>query len=186
MAKNNMKTTCNSARLTSGSAEVMDPEDRPLMVMPLTEIHRQLLPHRSVAVLVYSQEGKLYLQKRSRGKRHFPGRWDISASGHVEPGQAARDTALAELSRKLNIKAEQLRFVRLLPASPGTGFEFTSIFALERVHWQPEPNQDEVEEGFFYSAEEIRYLIREFRELLTPRLVHLWETGLPFPTWGAV
>ncbi|WP_022662865.1 NUDIX hydrolase [Paucidesulfovibrio longus] len=168
------------------SVEVMDTRNRPLLVMPLPDVHRQLLPHRSVTVLIYDQENKLFLQKRSHKKSIFPGRWDVSSSGHVLAGEATRDAALRELRFELGIEAERLRFVQKLPSSPGTGFEFTTVFALDRYAQEMEPNPDEVEEGYFYSAEEIHYLVREFRELLTPGLVHLWEVGLPFPSWDVL
>lgn len=166
--------------------EVVDVQNRPLMVMPLPDVHRQLLPHRAVIVLVYDQENKLYLQKRCRNKSIFPARWDISSSGHVLPGESSLDAALRELRFELGIEAEKLKFIQNLSSSPGTGFEFTDVYTLERYHLQPEPNPEEVEEGYFYSAEEIQYLVREFRELLTPGLVHLWEVGLPFPSWDMV
>ncbi|MGE4292576.1 MAG: NUDIX domain-containing protein [Desulfovibrio sp.] len=175
-----------SAQAAPKSVEVMDVRNRPLMVMPLPDVHRQLLPHRAVTVLVYDQENKLYLQKRSHAKSIFPGRWDVSSSGHVLPRESAKEAALRELRFELGIEAEKLRFVQQLPASPGTGFEFTTVFALGRHHQEVEPNADEVEEGYFYSAEEIHYLVREFRELLTPGLVHLWEVGLPFPSWDVL
>lgn len=165
--------------------EVVDAGNRPLLVMPLPEVHRQLLPHRSVVVLVYNQENKLYLRKRTAGDA-FPGRWDTSAGGHVLPRESTLDAALRELRRKLGIEAERLRLIQALPASPGTGFEFTTVFALERYTQPVSPRPEEVEEGYFYSAEEIHYLVREFRELLTPGLVHLWEVGLPFPTWDVL
>lgn len=176
----------NLLRSQHGLAEVMDRDNRSLMVMRVSEIHRQLLPHRSVVVLVFRQDGKLYLQKRSHKKNVFPGRWDISTYGHVRPFEGTVDTAERKLEHELNIKADRLKFVRHLAATPGTGFEFTSLYALERVNEQVEPNPQEVGEGYFYSAEEIQYLVREFRELLTPRLVYLWEEGIPFPVWESV
>lgn len=40
------------------------------------------------------------------------------------------------------------------------------------------PNEQEVSEGYYFSREELTCLIKEFRELLTPNLVTLWETGM--------
>lgn len=182
-----MKTdTIKGAVSLPESVEVVDVRNRPLLIMPLADVHSQLLLHRSVVCLVYDQQEKLYLQKRSANKNAFSGRWDVSTSGHILPGESAKEATLRELRTELAIEADRLRFVQHLPAKPGTGFEFTTIYALDRFQQIPTPNPREVEEGFFYSAEEILYLVREFRELLTPGLVHLWELGLLFPAWGAI
>ena len=64
---------------------------RPLAIMPKRLVHRQLLMHRSVQVMVFSPERKIYLQRRNRHKQFFPGRWDISARTHPLAGESTYD-----------------------------------------------------------------------------------------------
>ena len=161
--------------------EVVDSRNRPLMEMPIDEAHRQMLPHRSVAVLVHDEENRLYLQQRSADKTFYPGRWDVSASGHVLVGESTKEAALRVLFDELRIRADRLRHIREIPASPATGFEYVSVYSAGRSASRPAPNREEIEGGYFYSREELACLISEFRELLTPGLISLWERGLPFP-----
>ena len=66
------------------------------------ETHALKRWHRSVHVwLVDPALGLLALQKRSPNKDTFPGRWDISAAGHIESGDESRPTAVRELAEEL-------------------------------------------------------------------------------------
>lgn len=158
--------------------EVMDRTNRPIAAMPVEEAHRQLLPHRSVQILVYNQENKLFLQQRSSKKSIYPGRWDVSARGHVLVNESAHDAAVRELWDVLRLKVDRLQLVSELPSGPDTGYEFVTVFAAYKVAQPPTPNPEKVDGGYYYSNEELTCLIKEFRELLTPGLVTLWEAGL--------
>lgn len=161
--------------------EVIDKKNRPLAVLSKRTVHRQLLMHRSVQVLVFNPERKIYLQKRNQNKQFFPGRWDISARTHPRAGESSVDAAVRALKEELNLEIEHPQFVRDLPAGPETGFEHVSLFEVTRNTLPIVPGSDSVSEGFYYSPEELTCLVKEFRELLTPNLVILWESGLLAP-----
>jgi len=158
--------------------EVVDDNNRPLAVLSKDLVHRQLLKHRSVQVLVFNPEKKIYLQKRNKNKQFFPGRWDVSARTHPRVGEATYDAVLRVLQDELQLEVDHPQFVRSLPACPETGFEDVTIYAVSRNTQQITPNPNEVSEGYYFSREELTCLIKEFRELLTPNLVTLWEAGL--------
>lgn len=146
--------------------------------MPVEEAHRQLLPHRSIQVLLYNQDNKLFLQKRSAKKAIYPGRWDVSVRGHILVGESAHDAAIRELWDILRVRVERLQFVKELPSCADTGHEFVTVFAAHKVNQPPTLNPDKADDGYYYSNEELTCLIKEFRELLTPGLVTIWESGL--------
>ncbi|WP_320169777.1 NUDIX domain-containing protein [Maridesulfovibrio sp.] len=171
-------TDSKKAKKQISLIEVVDSSDLPLTSMEIKEVHRQSLPHRSVIVLVYDADEKLYLQKRSASKRLYAGRWDVSAAGHVYAGEARFDAALRELKNELGITTGGLRKLKTINASAETGYEFISIYILEKTTAAPVPNPDEVESGYFYSKDELEWLIGEYRELLTPALVFLHDQGL--------
>lgn len=84
------------------------------------ETHALKRWHRSVHVwLVDPALGLLALQKRSPNKDTFPGRWDISAAGHIESGDESRPTAVRELAEELGVicDGEDLRFLMCVPAA---------------------------------------------------------------------
>tara|TARA_Y100001954_G_scaffold178479_1_gene189796 strand:+ start:3090 stop:3716 length:627 start_codon:yes stop_codon:yes gene_type:complete len=158
--------------------EVVDDNNRPIAALPAEITHRQLLKHRSVQVMIFNSDRKIYLQKRHKQKSIFPGRWDISARTHPHVNESTEDAAIRVLHEKLDMEVESLQFVRTLPACPETAFENMTIYALTKNTQPIKPNSKEVEEGYYFSNEELTCLVKEFRELLTPNIVTLWEAGL--------
>ena len=53
--------------------DVVDADDHVIGQATRREIHKKGLRHRSVHILVFNQEGKLFLQKRSLLKDESPG-----------------------------------------------------------------------------------------------------------------
>ncbi|MFZ5811913.1 MAG: NUDIX hydrolase [Thermodesulfobacteriota bacterium] len=161
--------------------EYVDSRDRPLGIMPLSEVHRQSLFHRSVLVLVYNPSGKVFLQKRAASKSVYPGRYDVSASGHVQAGESRLEAAIRELDEELGIAVDTLRVIGNAPASPMTGFEFVTLYTAGKTPAAPRPNPEEVADGLFVDRAELAYMADRFRELLTPGLVHFFEQNAIFP-----
>lgn len=162
----------------SDLVEIVDDTNRPIAVLPKEIAHRQLLKHRSIQVLVFDPDKKLYLQKRNSSKLFFPGRWDVSARTHPRIGESTVDAALRVLKDELQLEVDHPQFLRTLPACAETGFEHVTMYAVSKNTQPIIPNEQEVSEGYYFSREELTCLIKEFRELLTPNLVTLWETGM--------
>lgn len=175
-----MKEKSRTRQPPEETVEIVDLQDRPLGVLPLAEAHRQHLPHRSVLVLVFDADNRIYLQKRSSRKTLYPGRWDISATGHVRAGESRRDAAARQLEEELRIRAARLDMVAEYPAGPDTGWEFTTLFRATGIQGEPSPNPDEVEGGMYVDADELAALATGFREHMTPALVGCHEAGLVF------
>jgi len=160
--------------------DVVDARDRPLAVLPLEEVHRQRLLHRSVLVLAYDAAGKVYLQRRSAAKALYPGRFDVSASGHVQAGEAREDAARRELAEELGLQVATLRELARLPASAQTAWEFVTLYSAGRFAQAPRPDPAELDGGIFVDAQELECLVNLFRDQLTPGLAHFFEAGLVF------
>lgn len=175
-----VNTSANAQVDEHSLIEVVDARNRPLASMPIHEVHSQGLLHRFVVVLVYDAAGSLFLRKRSAKKRIYPGRWDASATGHVLEGEAMRDAARRVLASSLGIHADRLRRSATIHPGQTTGKAFVCVYAIERQSLHSVPASDETESGYFHSPEEVSCLVREFRELLTPGLVHLWENEMAF------
>lgn len=61
----------------------------------------------------------IVVQKRSERKDTFPGRWDISAAGHIEAGTKPKETAIRELAEELgidNVASDEFKFGFICPA----------------------------------------------------------------------
>lgn len=68
-----------------------------------SEIHRLGKWHKVVHVWIKNGTGDLLLQKRSMNKESDPGKWDVSAGGHITAGDESLHTAQKEIQEELGI-----------------------------------------------------------------------------------
>jgi isopentenyl-diphosphate delta-isomerase len=137
--------------------DVVDEQDRVLESMERGEVHRRGLLHRSVHVFLVDEGERIYLQKRAWTKEQDPGRWDSSASGHVDSGEPYDSAAVRELEEELGV-CLPLEPLFKEAACPETSGEHSMLYRGRIVNERPvpEPNPDEVLEGRFFSLDEIR------------------------------
>lgn len=156
--------------------EVVDEQDRVIGLERRGVIHAKGLFHRSAQVLVFNSPGQLFVQKRSEGKDEFPGLWDCSAAGHVNPGEGYRQCARRELEEELGITvSSELEQLCRFPASADTGFEHCTVFRC--FHDGPMRLQaDEVDEGRWLSPKEMDEWVADPGRALTPALRRIWQT----------
>ncbi len=139
-------------------------------------IHAKRLLHRAVHVLLFNSQGKLYVQRRSMAKDAAPGKWDSSASGHVDPGETYDGSAARELDEELNIHSRPpLEPVAKLPASRQTGMEFTMIY---RTHCDdtPEPNPHEIMDGTWVTPYELDHWMAQEPKVFAGCFRLVWKT----------
>jgi len=160
--------------------EVVDHRKKPLGAFPRSTVHQLGLMHKSVVILLYNREKKMYLQRRSHRQADCPGYWDLSAAGHVRFGEAAHEAAYRELNEELGIEHLRLYQLHSLSASPSTGYEFVTLFTTEPAEVVPQPNSREVSEGLFVERHELAYLIENHAAILTPTVIHFWKLGCLF------
>ena len=82
--------------------------------------HRDGIWHATIHVWVIDRDGRILLQHRAYNKKHFPGMWDISAAGHIAPGESGAREVQEELGADVDI--DDLEFVGILSldhVSPG-------------------------------------------------------------------
>ncbi len=141
--------------------EVVTENDEVSEVLPRREIHQKKLRHRAVHVFLRNKSGEIYLQLRSHLKDTHPGKWDSSASGHVDPGERYHDCAVRELWEELWVRPRgDLTRVARLPASAATDDEFIEVFLAEtkgkiRVHGK------EIDSGRWFEPEQIEEWIEK-------------------------
>ncbi len=159
--------------MTEEILEIVDCDNRVIGTAGRTEIHKRHFMHRAVHVFLFSSAGELFLQKRAQTKDEFPGYYDSSAAGHVNPGESYHEAAERELKEELGIEAP-LEKVAELPASQETGWEFVFFYsAITDV--AVKLNYEEIEEGRFYSLDEIRTLLLSDGDKCTPSVKTLLD-----------
>ena len=75
-------------------------------------IHKLGLLHSEVAAFIYTDTGKILLQKRKSNKATYAGVWSITG-GHVLSGETNEDAIIREIKEELNIeiKKDEINFV---------------------------------------------------------------------------
>lgn len=130
--------------------------DEVLGPVPRSRVHgNPALIHRSVHVLVFGQDGRLLLQKRSMRKDTQPGKWDTSVGGHVGFGQSYEEAARREAAEELGIElGEGLAY--LYPSRIRNAVESENIRTFLHVSAGPfRPEPGEIDELRFWTRAEI-------------------------------
>ncbi|WP_291321344.1 NUDIX domain-containing protein [Desulfonatronospira sp.] len=158
--------------------EVVDSDNRPLAVLPDALVHYQGLHHRSVAVIVHDRHNRAFLRKRSAGEFPYPGRWDLSACGHVLAGESVREAALRRLKGSTGLSVGRIKILYLISGRKETNYEFVYFISAGRIKRVP---ATETEPGsLFLDPQGLKEFVLENPEDLTPWLVYFWRLGLIF------
>lgn len=138
------------------------------------EVHRRGLRHRSVHVLLFNRRGEVFLQKRSMSKDTWPGRWDSSASGHLDAGEAYDACAVREVGEELDWTNDGplVRILRI-EACAATGQEFVWVYRGEaegpfRLH------PEEIEDGRWFEPAGVDRLVEAGDAVCAPALALIW------------
>ena len=147
--------------------DVVDEQNRVTGQAKRKDVHEKGLRHRAAHILIYNQQGDLFLQKRSENKDTFPGYWDSSAAGHVDAGESYDQCITREVTEELGIVLEETpEKLFLLQASPETGMEFCQVY--KTIYDGPfDLNEEEIEEGKWFSEIEIEEWLKTGGEGLT-------------------
>jgi 16S rRNA (adenine1518-N6/adenine1519-N6)-dimethyltransferase len=152
---------------------VVDEMDRILRYAYRWEVHGDKSRHRAVHILIFNDDGEVYLQKRTRWKDRNPLLWDSSAAGHVCAGEGYDEAARRELKEELGIEVPLKKLLKL-PASMRTDQEFIWLYR-GHVKGAVRPNRGEIEAGGFFSPEVVDGWMSVRREDFTPACVECWR-----------
>ena len=117
--------------------------------------HAEGIRHRTAHIWIIRRKNgrtEILLQKRSRNKDSFPGKFDTSSAGHIQAGDEPLESALRELKEELGIHAvpEDLQFAGKFPISFAKEFhgkmfrevEEVQCFDLEETYQQCRQHRD--------------------------------------------
>ena len=145
------------------------------------EIHATQLRHRAVHVLVFDEDGNVYVQKRSLSKDCSPGLWDTSAAGHVDSTESYLYAAQRELNEELSLPRDTvLKEVAKLDARKTAGYEFVRVYRCE-ASCEPVPDPVEISDGRWITPRSLMLWIgkrpeeftRTFREICSMKSI--WQ-----------
>jgi len=158
--------------------DIVNDRDEVIGQKPRSEIHRLMLNHRAVHVLVFNSRGELFLQKRSIKKDCFPGKWDSSASGHLATGESYDACCVRELREEIGLEPptppERLFKVG---ACPETGQEFVWVYrCAAEGPFRLDP--EEIECGDWFEPVALSRWISEKPGELASGFVRIWNEML--------
>jgi isopentenyldiphosphate isomerase len=155
--------------------DVVNGRDEVIDRKPRSEVHRLGLLHRAVHVLVFNSRGQIFLQKRSMKKDRQPGVWDSSASGHVDSGEDYDATAVREVWEEIGLRLARVpQRLFKIDACEETDQEFVWVYRAEsegpfKLH------PDEIDEGGWFSKEEVSRWMKERPEEFASALLFIWK-----------
>lgn len=126
---------------------------------------KNMLLHPVVHLHLFNTYGELFLQKRSAMKDIQPGKWDTSVGGHISPGESVEEALAREVKEEIGINWVNHKligkYVWESPRERELVYSFTTI-----SEEKPLININEIEEGRFWSMEEIKNSIG--KNIFTP------------------
>ena len=134
-----------------------------------SEIHRKGLFHSTVHVWIFTDEGNILIQKRSKKKELNPGVWDVSVAGHIRFNEnikkAAKRETLEETGININtkdlLKIGVYRSINIHPTAIDKEFFHTYILKIDKNSINLDFKNNEVDDLKFISIEEMESLIKE-------------------------
>jgi len=150
--------------------DVVNINDEVIDQQPRHIVHERNLLHRAVHALVYDENNRLYLQKRSLCKDTNPGLWDTSMGGHLESGESYDQAAVRETFEELGIELDDLpQRLFKLQASKNTGYEFIWVYKII-YSGTIQPCQIEISQGRWLTADELSMWMSQSPDIFTSTL----------------
>lgn len=127
------------------------------------------LIHPVVHLHITNPKQEFFLQKRSMKKDLLPGKWDTAVGGHVGLNEKIEDALKRETFEELGITDFEARFLGSYIWESPSEKELVFSFLCTRYNRMNIDN-DEVDEGKFWTLQEIEQGIRE--NTVTPNFAH--------------
>ena len=155
--------------------DIVDVEDKVIGRASREEVHRQGFLHRSAHLLVFDEQGRVLLQKRSMEKDTFPGKWDSSVSGHVDSGEHYDQCIVREAKEEIGLDLEEVpEKLFKVEACEQTAQEYTWVY--RTISGGPfTPNEKEISEIRWNTSDEVRVLLDSEPESFSPAFALVWR-----------
>lgn len=161
--------------MTEEIFDIVNERDEVVGRAPRSEVHAKKLLHRAVHVLVFNAHGEIFLQKRSMLKDTAKGKWDSSASGHVDSGEDYDACAVRELREEIGlVLTEPPQRILRVEACAETGHEFVWVYrCTSEGPFTLHP--DEIERGDWFAPEAVTRWVAERPEDFASAFVLIWN-----------
>jgi isopentenyl-diphosphate delta-isomerase type 1 len=143
-------------------------------------VHARGLWHRGVHIFLFTGEGKLLIQMRSKERAQYPSVWDCSVSEHIKAGESYREAAVRGLKEELGMEGIGLQpLVRFRMNYGSNDNEISTLFKGLVDPAQVCFDSVEIERVEYLLLDEMAELIRREEAAFSYWLVQLvrWHTS---------
>ena len=145
-------------------------------------VHQLGLQHRGVHVFLFTQDGKMLVQKRSADRVSSPFMLDCSISEHVKAGESYLDAAIRGMKEEMGVDEIEIKtLVRFRMNYDVNDNEISTLYEgiidPDKVKFDP----IEIEEVNYYSLDELQEMIKDGNVKFCGWFVELlnWYLGKP-------
>jgi isopentenyl-diphosphate delta-isomerase len=138
---------------------LVDENNRAIGTRGKLAVHRASLLHRAFSIFIVDAQGRILLQRRSRGKYHSGSLWANSCCGHPRPGERTLPAAQRRLKEELGVSAPlSFGFRSRYEAKLNGGMAENELVYVYfgPLMAPPRPDPAEVSEVEFVAPDEIR------------------------------
>jgi isopentenyldiphosphate isomerase len=122
---------------------------------------------------LFNGKGELFLQKRAMTKDLLPGYWDTSVGGHLSPGESVEEALKRESFEELGLKKFTFQFIKKYIWE--SSLERELVYSFKGIAEDPPViNNDEIDEGRYWSLEEIRKSLD--KNIFTPNFEYEFDS----------
>lgn len=114
---------------------------------------------RFINILIFNNENKILVPKRSSNRKIFPNCYDFSVGGHVNSGETYEQAAYRELEEELGIKNVELNKVVYFNPYISESNTFQTVYTLNYNKAITNYDKDEIEDIFYFTKEEIKKIM---------------------------
>ncbi|MCL4272312.1 MAG: NUDIX domain-containing protein [Anaerolineales bacterium] len=162
--------------MTEELLDIVDDNDHVIGQESRAIVHQRGLQHRGVHVFLFTDDGKMLIQKRSADRAASPSLLDCSISEHVKAGEDYHDAAVRGMKEELGV--EGIEIERLTKFRMNYGVNDNEISELYQGVVHPELVQFdpvEIESVMYLSMDELRRVLQEQRPLLCGWFVEMLD-----------
>ena len=144
---------------------IVDADNNETGSAPRHEMRAKGLSHRASYILVFNNQGELFVQKRTMTKDIYPGYNDIAAGGVVLAGESYDQSAVRELAEELGINGIPLNSHFTFHHEDGSNLVWGRVYSCI-YDGEITLQEEEIESGFFMTPDKVLELSK--KEPFTP------------------
>ena len=162
--------------------DVIDEDDQVIGQEMRSVVHQRGLWHRGVHVLLFTRDGRLLVQQRSKTKSQSPLTFDCSVSEHVQAGENYHNAAIRGLLEELGLSGIEMQ--PLIKFKMNYGPDDNEVSVIYRGTVDPSQvrfDPEEIERVDPYTIEELQTLLEQKPGLFSYwfEQIFLWYTQKP-------